>query len=79
MKIGDRVIINRVDPHDYFSHYHGQEGTICQILSDLEISKGGWNPYQRWRVLLDDGMSLWCSDLSLKFEEIILPKELFEI
>lgn len=77
MKVGDRVRIKRImgTLDGYFQKYHFNNiGTLVQVVE-----------YFREEIYLvkednDISMtSIWCTEVELYNEPILLPKELFEI
>ena len=75
MKIGDKVRIILVDPFTtMFQWAHGKEGTIAEIngssrqpyFVQFPTARYSWN-------------GLWCAEVVKVYEEVVLPKELFEI
>lgn len=83
IRVGDRVKIVRVEPPGFeddrlWLWSHGIAGTLTVINHSLPQIY-----YVKFEALLDvndhwwDG--LWCYEVSHIFDDVILPKELFEI
>jgi len=82
MKVGDRVRIKGVvgsPPGSFFHKIHFNNIGILQIIISPEFSDLGRENY----LVREDNditmSSIWCTEVELYSEPIILPKELFEI